>query len=163
MMQEIQAIQATTHLANATQENTATKADLHTTTENGAGNKSHQDESTKVTLSSRAESHKEAKGIKAEQQLAEKKEIENHQIDYSLAMTGIPQFGGRLVTVVKYPDGSTEMIDAFSGKKVTQEELDLARAAKENSEHVQRKQEAKKAALEVQALTPGESQPTDLE
>ncbi|ANI81272.1 hypothetical protein AWR26_03565 [Kosakonia oryzae] len=162
-MQEIQAIQATTHLANATQENTATKADLHTTTENGAGNKSHQDESTKVTLSSRAESHKEAKGIKAEQQLAEKKEIENHQIDYSLAMTGIPQFGGRLVTVVKYPDGSTEMIDAFSGKKVTQEELDLARAAKENSEHVQRKQEAKKAALEVQALTPGESQPTDLE
>lgn len=162
-MQEIQAIQATTHLANATQENTATKADLHTTTENGAGNKSHQDESTKVTLSSRAESHKEAKGIKAEQQLAEKKEIENHQIDYSLAMTGIPQFGGRLVTVVKYPDGSTEMIDAFSGKKVTQEELDLARAAKENSEHVQRKQEAKKAALEVQAFTPGESQPTDLE
>lgn len=163
MMQEIQAIQATTHLANATQENTATKADVNTTSESGAGNKSHQDESTKVTLSSRAESHKEAKDIKAEQQLEEKKKVENHQIDYSLAMTGIPQFGGRLVTVVKYPDGSTEMIDAFSGKKVTQQELDIARAEKENSENVQRKQEAKKVAQEVQTFTPGESQPTDLE
>ncbi|SCC48708.1 hypothetical protein GA0061070_102851 [Kosakonia oryziphila] len=161
-MQEIQAIQATSHLANATQENTATKADLHITSESGAGNTSHQEESTKVTLSSRAESHKEAKAIKAEQQLEKNKEVENHQIDYSLAMTGIPQFGGRLVTVVKYPDGSTEMIDAFSGKKVTQQELDIARAEKENNEHVQRKQEAKKVAQEVQAFTPGESQPTDL-
>ncbi len=162
-MQEIQAIQANTHLANTTQENTAPKTDVSTASDSSAGSKSHVDESTKVTLSSRAESHKDAKDIKTEIALEEKKKVENHQIDYSLAMTGIPQFGGRLVTVVKYPDGSTEMIDAFSGKKVTQQELDTARAQKESSEIVQQKQDAKQVAQEVQTITPGESQPTDLE
>lgn len=163
-MQEIQAIQASTHLANATQENTTHKTDLaSTTTESETGNKSYQDDSTKVTLSSRAESHKETKDIKSEQQVQEKKKVENHEIDYSLAMSGIPQFGGKLVTIVKYPDGRTEMIDAFSGKKVTQQELDTAQALKESNAVAQLKQDSKQAAQEVQTITPGESQPTDLE
>ena len=115
-----------------------------------------------MTLSSRAEKHKHSNEIKAEQQVQEKKKVENHEIDYSLAMTGIPQFGGRLVTIVKYPDGRTEMVDAFSGKKVTQQELATAQLQKEKRVAEQHKQDAK-AVVQQEQITAGESEPTDMQ
>ncbi|MEJ8325097.1 hypothetical protein WKI40_18385 [Kosakonia sacchari] len=159
MMQEIQAIQASPHLAT-TKENTNPKSAAHT--DSGAANSASHDESTKVTLSSRAEKHKHSNEIKAEQQVQEKKKVENHEIDYSLAMTGIPQFGGRLVTIVKYPDGRTEMVDAFSGKKVTQQELATAQLQKEQRVAEQHKLDAK-VVVQQEQVTAGESEPTDMQ
>ena len=155
-MQEIQAIQASTHLAN-NQENVPAKTDLASSNENSTENKSWQDDSIKVTLSSHAESHKEVKDIQAEHQIQQKKNVENQDIDYSLAMSGIPQYGGRLVTVIKYPDGRTEMVDAFSGKKLTQQDLEMAQLLKESRQAVQ------KDIQQRQNDMPGASEPTDLE
>lgn len=156
-MQEIQAIQASPHLAT-TKENTNHQSAAHA--DNGAANTASHNESTKVTLSSRAEKHKHSNEIKAGQQVQEK--VENHEIDYSLAMTGIPQFGGRLVTIVKYPDGRTEMVDAFSGKKVTQQELETAQLQKEKRAAEQHKLDTKAVEQQVQ-ITAGESEPTDMQ
>ncbi|WP_312690806.1 hypothetical protein [Kosakonia sp.] len=163
MMQEIQAIQASTHLAS-TKETITHKIETANSADHGSGHPtSYQDDSTKVTLSARAEKHKEAKDIKAEQQVQEKKKVENHEIDYSLAMSGIPQYGGRLVTIVKYPDGRTEMIDAFSGKKVTQQELEEAQLAKQNSQVAQQQLEGVKAIQNVPAESIGQSEMTDMQ
>lgn len=157
-MQEIQAIQARSLLAT-TQENSSNKSATHS--EHGAANTSSHDESTKVTLSSRAEKHKHSNELKAEQQVEQKKKVENHEIDYSLAMTGIPQFGGRLVTIVKYPDGRTEMVDAFSGKKVTQQEL--AAAQRQSDQRIaEQKKDANAQSQETQLMS-GESEPTDMQ
>lgn len=156
-MQEIQAIQASPPLAT-TKENTTHKSALSTHTESPTDGSAYQDDSIKVTLSSRVEGHKEIKDIKDEQPVHETKKTENHEIDYSLAMSGIPQFGGRLVTLVKYPDGRTEMIDAFSGKEVTQEELQQAQMQQESSEATEQAE-----VQQVQIATPGESTPTDSE
>lgn len=160
-MQEIQAIQASTHLAD-TKENTTHKTGL-TTADSGAESYTWQDDSTKVTLSGRAENHKEIKDITAEQQVQEVKKVENQQIDYSLAMSGIPQYGGHLVTVVTYPDGRTEMVDAFSGQKVTQQDLELAQLARENSQPAQQRLETKRPLQDGKLDMPGQSQPTDMD
>lgn len=161
-MHEIQAIQASTHLTD-TKENTTYKTGLTTASDSDARNTSHQDDSTKVTLSGRVDNHKEIKDIETAQQVQEVKKVENQEIDYSLAMSGIPQYGGHLVTLVKYPDGRTEMVDAFSGKKVTQQDLELAQLAKENSQPAQQRLESKKTPQDVQRNMPGESQPTDMD
>ncbi len=158
-MQEIQAIQASPLLAT-TQENSSQKSTPNP--DKGADTTASHDESTKVTLSARAEKHKHNKELKAGQQVEEKKKVENHDIDYSLAMTGIPQFGGRLVTIVKYPDGRTEMIDAFSGKKVSQQELTAAQLQKEQRVVEQQKCDEKAQAQEI-ASSSGESEPTDMQ
>ncbi|XTZ39039.1 hypothetical protein ACQYRI_03025 [Salmonella enterica] len=151
-MQEIQAIQASTQLAPI-DENTPAKADVASSSDSNTESKSFQDDSIKVTLSSRAEGHKEIEDIKAEQYVEEKKTVESHEIDYSLAMTGIPQYGGKLVTIVKYPDGRTEMVDAFSGEKVTAQDIAIA----------QQRLDAQLASEEDSTPLPGESVPTDRE
>lgn len=156
-MQEIQAIQASPPLAN-THEHAIHKAAMTTSTENVKEAHTYQDESIKVTLSSRTESHKESKEVKAEEPVRQKKRIENQDIDYALEMSGIPQFGGRLVTVVKYPDGRTEMIDAFTGRKVTQEQLARAQELEALNNTAQQSK-----IKQAQQITPGESTPTDMQ
>ncbi|MEQ9888256.1 hypothetical protein [Pectobacterium zantedeschiae] len=88
-------------------------------------NMPNSNESTKVTLSSqkkRAAEEKDApppEQVKAQQKTA---------TEYSLAMTGIPLYNGKLVSVVKYPDGNSEMFDAFTGQRITEEDLALMSA-----------------------------------
>ncbi|WP_454124454.1 hypothetical protein [Kosakonia sp. Marseille-Q7440] len=156
-MQEIQAIQASPPLAN-THEHATHKAAMTTSTENVKEAHTYQDESIKVTLSSKAESHKESKEVKAEEPVRQKKKLENQEIDYALEMSGIPQFGGRLVSVVKYPDGRTEMIDAFTGRKVTQEQLARAQELEALNKTAQQSK-----IKQAQQIAPGESTPTDMQ
>lgn len=156
-MQEIQAIQASPPLAN-THEHATHKAAMTPFTENVKEAHTYQDESIKVTLSSKAESHKESKEVKAEEPVRQKKKVENQEIDYALEMSGIPQFGGRLVSVVKYPDGRTEMIDAFTGRKVTQEQLARAQELEALNKTAQQSK-----IKQAQQIAPGESTPTDMQ
>lgn len=156
-MQEIQAIQASPPLAN-THEHATHKAAMTPSTENVKEAHTYQDESIKVTLSSKAESHKESKEVKAEEPVRQKKKVENQEIDYALEMSGIPQFGGRLVSVVKYPDGRTEMIDAFTGRKVTQEQLARAQELEALNKTAQQSK-----IKQAQQIAPGESTPTDMQ
>lgn len=156
-MQEIQAIQASPPLAN-THEHATHKAAMTTSTENVKEAHTYQDESIKVTLSSKAEIHKESKEVKAEEPVRQKKKVENQEIDYALEMSGIPQFGGRLVSVVKYPDGRTEMIDAFTGRKVTQEQLARAQELEALNKTAQQSK-----IKQAQQIAPGESTPTDMQ
>lgn len=156
-MQEIQAIQASPPLAN-THEHATHKAAMTPSTENVKEAHTYQDESIKVTLSSKAESHKESKEVKAEEPVRQKKRVENQEIDYALEMSGIPQFGGRLVTVVKYPDGRTEMVDAFTGRKVTQEQLARAQELEALNKTAQQS-----IIKQAQQIAPGESTPTDMQ
>ncbi|MBK0080426.1 hypothetical protein IAE49_13485 [Kosakonia sp. S58] len=156
-MQEIQAIQASPPLAN-THEHATHKAAMTPSTENVKEAHTYQDESIKVTLSSKAESHKESKEVKAEEPVRQKKRAENQEIDYALEMSGIPQFGGRLVTVVKYPDGRTEMVDAFTGRKVTQEQLARAQELEALNKTAQQSK-----IKQAQQVAPGESTPTDMQ
>ena len=156
-MQEIQAIQASPPLAN-THEHATHKAAMTPSTENVKEAHTYQDESIKVTLSSKAESNKENKEVKAEEPVRQKKRVENQEIDYALEMSGIPQFGGRLVTVVKYPDGRTEMVDAFTGRKVTQEQLARAQELEALNKTAQQSK-----IKQAQQITPGESTPTDMQ
>lgn len=156
-MQEIQAIQASPPLAN-THEHATHKAAMTPSTENVKEAHTYQDESIKVTLSSKAESHKESKEVKAEEPVRQKKKVENQEIDYALEMSGIPQFGGRLVSVVKYPDGRTEMVDAFTGRKVTQEQLARAQELEALNKTAQQSK-----IKQAQQIAPGESTPTDMQ
>lgn len=156
-MQEIQAIQASPPLAN-THEHATHKAAMTPSTENVKEAHTYQDESIKVTLSSKAESHKESKEVKAEEPVRQKKKVENQEINYALEMSGIPQFGGRLVSVVKYPDGRTEMIDAFTGRKVTQEQLARAQELEALNKTAQQSK-----IKQAQQIAPGESTPTDMQ
>lgn len=156
-MQEIQAIQASPPLAN-THEHATHKAAMTTSTENVKEAHTYQDESIKVTLSSKAESHKESKEVKVKEPVRQKKKVQNQEIDYALEMSGIPQFGGRLVSVVKYPDGRTEMIDAFTGRKVTQEQLARARELEALNKTAQQSK-----IKQAQQIAPGESTPTDMQ
>ncbi|MCH5051030.1 hypothetical protein [Pectobacterium aquaticum] len=93
-----------------------------TSTNSDSQNMPSSNESTKVTLSSqkkRAAKEKDAtppEQVKAQQKAAS---------EYSLAMTGIPLYNGKLISVVKYPDGNSEMFDAFTGQRITQEDLAL--------------------------------------
>ncbi|UKE84519.1 hypothetical protein PJ912_04425 [Pectobacterium colocasium] len=93
-----------------------------TSTNSDSQNMPGSNESTKVTLSSqkkRAAEEKDApppEKVKAQQKAT---------TEYSLAMTGIPLYNGKLVSVVKYPDGNSEMFDAFTGQRITQEDLAL--------------------------------------
>ncbi|EHD19587.1 MULTISPECIES: hypothetical protein [Brenneria] len=52
-----------------------------------------------------------------------KEQRETASAERSLQMiNGIPLYGGTLVSMINYPDGSWEAFDAFSGKPVTAEE-----------------------------------------
>ncbi|WP_033570249.1 hypothetical protein [Dickeya undicola] len=57
----------------------------------------------------------------------EKLQKQQHEssVERSLRMTGIPLYGGVLVSVVKYPDGQSESYDVFTGKRVTSTDASL--------------------------------------
>ncbi|ACT07946.1 hypothetical protein Dd1591_3124 [Dickeya chrysanthemi Ech1591] len=47
-------------------------------------------------------------------------------VERSLRMTGIPLYGGVLVSVVKYPDGQSESYNVFTGKRLTSADLSVS-------------------------------------
>ncbi|NKI73234.1 hypothetical protein Dpoa2040_000420 [Dickeya sp. CFBP 2040] len=57
----------------------------------------------------------------------EKLQKQQHEssIERSLRMTGIPLYGGVLVSVVKYPDGQSESYDVFTGKRIASTDPNL--------------------------------------
>ncbi|AXW87183.1 hypothetical protein AU509_12955 [Lonsdalea britannica] len=60
----------------------------------------------------------------AQQAKDDREEVQSESLERSLQMmNGIPMYGGTLVSMISYPDGSWEAHDAFSGEPVTTEEL----------------------------------------
>ncbi|UPT56992.1 hypothetical protein [Dickeya zeae] len=47
------------------------------------------------------------------------KQQNESSVERSLRMTGIPLYGGVLVSVVKYPDGQSESYNVFTGKRIS--------------------------------------------
>ncbi|WP_417641748.1 hypothetical protein [Enterobacter kobei] len=74
-----------------------------------------EESGTKITLSSQT-----LEEIKKQQEL-KKQEIK--KTDYTLEMSGIPLYGGRLVSVTKYPDGSEQIVDAITGQEILPQDL----------------------------------------
>ena len=74
-----------------------------------------EESATKITLSSQTPEE-----IKKQQEL-KKQEIK--KTDYTLEMSGIPLYGGRLVSVTKYPDGSEQIVDAITGQEILPQDL----------------------------------------
>nr|WP_318383214.1 hypothetical protein [uncultured Enterobacter sp.] len=103
------------HLSNhdntSTMRNNAKSADVNTDADATAADES----STKISLSLKTQEE-----VKKQQQL-KKEEIK--KTDYTLEMSGIPLYGGRLVSVAKYPDGSEEIVDAITGQKIAPQDL----------------------------------------
>ncbi|WP_224558083.1 hypothetical protein [Pectobacterium versatile] len=93
-----------------------------TSTNSDSQNMPSSNESTKVTLSSQKKRATEEKDAPPPEQI---KTQQKAATEYSLAMTGIPLYNGKLISVVKYPDGNSEMFDAFTGQRITQEDLAL--------------------------------------
>ncbi|MEI7236997.1 MULTISPECIES: hypothetical protein [Pectobacterium] len=93
-----------------------------TSTNSDSQNMPGSNESTKVTLSSHKKRAAEEKDAPPPEQ---NKTQQKAATEYSLAMTGIPLYNGKLISVVKYPDGNSEMFDAFTGQRITQEDLAL--------------------------------------
>ncbi|MEH2921068.1 hypothetical protein ACFFL1_08210 [Samsonia erythrinae] len=96
------------------------KAD--TSTNSDSQNMQGSEESAKVMLSS------SKKRAALENDTPSPEQIKTQQkaaSEYSLALTGIPLYNGKLISVIKYPDGNAEMFDAFTGQRVTQEDLAL--------------------------------------
>ncbi|MFP1747849.1 hypothetical protein [Lonsdalea quercina] len=59
----------------------------------------------------------------AQQAKDDKEEVQSDSLERSLQMlNGIPMYGGTLVSMISYPDGSWVAYDAFSGEPVTTEE-----------------------------------------
>ncbi|PWC10149.1 hypothetical protein B4923_17085 [Brenneria roseae subsp. americana] len=104
---------------------TGNKTDTSTTNSDSShSNSMASDSDTKVTLSS--DKKRVADSDNAEKKADEKKEEQpKPSAEYTLTMTGIPLYNGKLVSLVKYPDGQSEMFDAFTGKRITQEDLAL--------------------------------------
>lgn len=81
---------------------------------------------TTVTLTSeksRTNKSDDAADKKASQEKLEQQEAAEKE--FSMTMTGIPLFGGMLVSVIKYPDGQSEMFDAITGKPISSEDIAL--------------------------------------
>jgi len=74
-----------------------------------------EESATKITLSSQTPEE-----IKKQQEL-KKQEIK--KTDYTIEMSGIPLYGGRLVSVTKYPDGSEQIVDAITGQEILPQDL----------------------------------------
>lgn len=77
-----------------------------------------EDSSTKITLTSKTQDE-----IDKQQQI-KKEEIK--KTDYTMELTGIPLYGGRLISVTQYPNGSEEIIDTLSGQRITRHDLQQA-------------------------------------
>lgn len=86
---------------------------------NSDNNKTHSDDgSTKITLTSKTQDE-----IDKQQQI---KQEEIKKTDYTMELTGIPLYGGRLISVTKYPNGTEEIIDTLSGQRITRQDLQQA-------------------------------------
>ena len=76
------------------------------------------DSSTRITLTSKTQDE-----IDKQQQ---RKQEEIKKTDYTMELTGIPLYGGRLISVTKYPNGTEEIIDTLSGQRITRQDLQQA-------------------------------------
>ena len=100
----------------------ATRNNPKTTESNSENNQKGIDESsTKITLS--------ANDLEEINKQHELKVEEVKKTDYTLEMNGLPLFGGRLISIAKYPNGEEVIVDALSGRRLTAQELqDLSSA-----------------------------------
>jgi len=99
------------HDNNPTVWNNSKSTDVNT-------DKSQQDaeeSGTKISLSSQT--------LEESKQQQELKKQEIKKTDYTLEMSGIPLYGGRLVSVTKYPDGSEQIVDAITGQEILPQDL----------------------------------------
>jgi hypothetical protein len=86
-----------------------------------------EESSTKITLS--------ATDLEEINKQHERKTEEVKKTDYTLEMTGLPLFGGRLISIAKYPNGEEVIVDALSGRRLTAQELqDLSSAQQQEVE-----------------------------
>ena len=105
----------------------ATRNNQKTTESNSENNQKGIDESsTKITLS--------ATDLEEINKQHELKVEEVKKTDYTLEMTGLPLFGGRLISIATYPNGEEVIVDALSGRRLTAQELqDLSSASSKQS------------------------------
>nr|WP_211185959.1 hypothetical protein [Brenneria salicis] len=103
---------------------TNNKTDTFTNSDSSPSTTSQNGTSTRVTLSS--DKKRMIDDENAEKKSAEDQEEEQQTAsEYKLTMQGIPLYDGKLISIVKYPNGQSEMFDAFTGKRITQEDLAL--------------------------------------
>lgn len=95
------------------------------TTGSGSSDTHSASNGTKVTLSSDRERASKSDANENAQQQNQRSQEQVAKSEFSLTMTGIPLYGGALVSVIKYPDGQSEMFDAITGKRITQEDVAL--------------------------------------
>lgn len=81
--------------------------------------------STKITLS--------ATDLEEINKQHELKVEEVKKTDYTLEMTGLPLFGGRLISIAKYPNGEEVIVDALSGRRLTSQELQNLSSAQQQT------------------------------
>lgn len=95
---------------------------------NSENNQKGIDESsTKITLS--------ANDLEEINKQHELKVEEVKKTDYTLEMTGLPLFGGRLISIATYPNGEEVIVDSLSGRRLTAQELqDLSSAQQQTIE-----------------------------
>lgn len=98
-------------------DNTSTMRNNPKTAEYNSDNnqKGIEESSTKITLS--------ASDLEEINKQHELKVEEVKKTDYTLEMTGLPMFGGRLISIAKYPNGEEVIVDALSGRRLTSQEL----------------------------------------
>ncbi|WP_123348772.1 MULTISPECIES: hypothetical protein [unclassified Enterobacter] len=104
-------------------DNTSAMRNNPKTAESNSDNnqKGIEESSTKITLS--------ATDLEEINKQHELKVEEVKKTDYTLEMTGLPLFGGRLISIAKYPNGEEVIVDALSGRRLTAQELqDLSSA-----------------------------------
>lgn len=110
-------------------DNTATTRNNVKSAESNSENnqKGIEESSTKITLS--------ATDLEEINKQHELKVEEVKKTDYTLEMTGLPLFGGRLISIATYPNGEEVIVDALSGRRLTAQELqDLSSAHQQTIE-----------------------------
>ncbi|POU04247.1 hypothetical protein C3369_02540 [Escherichia sp. ESNIH1] len=110
--------QGDSHLSNGDNPSTLLNNSKLAEINNDNNTTSSDDGSTKITLTSKTQDE-----IDKQQQL-KKEEIK--KTDYTMELTGIPLYGGRLISITKYPNGSEEIIDTLSGQRITRQDLQQA-------------------------------------
>lgn len=112
-------------------DNTSAMRNNPKTAESNSDNnqKGIDESSTKITLS--------ATDLEEINKQHELKVEEVKKTDYTLEMTGLPLFGGRLISIAKYPNGEEVIVDALSGRRLTAQELqDLSSAQQQAADVV---------------------------
>lgn len=112
-------------------DNTSAMRNNPKTAESNSDNnqKGIDESSTKITLS--------ATDLEEINKQHELKVEEVKKTDYTLEMTGLPLFGGRLISIATYPNGEEVIVDALSGRRLTAQELqDLSSAQQQAADVV---------------------------